>query len=70
VIDMSAKAASKALGALERRGYDCPWKAVRRHQQSSPSRSSKAKIGRLNAVSSARIMWQAASRKSDRPLAA
>ena len=48
MIDMSGKAASKALGALERRGYDIRGKAIGPHQQSSRSRSSKAKIGRVN----------------------
>jgi hypothetical protein len=69
VIDMSGKAASKALGALERRGYDVRGKLSAPISRLSPSRSSQAKSGCLNVVSAARIMWQAASQKPDGPRA-
>jgi len=42
---LSGKAASKALGALERRGYDIRGKLSAPINQSPRSRSSKAKIG-------------------------
>src|SRR6266851_3231305 len=48
---LSGRVASKAIDALERRGYDIRGKMSAPYQQNSPSHSSEARIGRLNAVS-------------------